>query len=568
MDKHVIESGRSAALLDFRGAWFSVAAALMAGMTATWALSAMGFLVGMPVARWQSICGASTALIFLYHLGDDWRDRVLRSVMLVLVVFLAVAIAAVTVDDGYDGWLYHQAGVIGLAHAWNPVAEPLFHVWWSAHGAALGSAPGAPYVDGLWTTAYPKAAWILASHAVVWGLPLDSGKYAEILLIFVAGGVALRALRLGGLSASWSVGLAVVAALSPVSVMQATTYYVDGALGSCLTVLLFSLLAFNITRSRLDLFLAAAAALMACNLKFTGPIYVASIVLPGLVWSLWKEQLAVRHFPIIGSAALLLILCSVNPYLTNVRIGGSPIQPLNRKDVMLDQMWPEFLAKNRFEKLVISLTFTNYLNPYGELPESVLRKITNPFQLRSIREFREFATSYDLRIGGFGPLFGVALALALLIALLRARDEAKDVGFALIMLGTVASILGNPELWWARYVPQMWLLPVLAIACAVRARANRRMALVIACAMGVTSLIAVVGRTASAALTTMTYQDNLRKAGTGPLLVNVSMNEGFFLPVLAYRLHERGAHFQISQAWCSDPIQVIQIKVCLSAPNE
>ena len=568
MDKHVIESGRSAALLDSQGAWFSVAAALMAGMTATWALSAIGFLVGMPVARWETICGASTAVIFLYHLGDDARDRVFRCVMLVLLVFLALVIAAVTVDDGYDGWLYHQAGVIGLAHAWNPVAQPLFHVWWSANGAALGSALDAPYVDGLWTTAYPKAAWILASHAVVWGLPLDSGKYAEILLIFVAGGVALRALRLGGLPASWSLGLAVVAALSPVSVMQATTYYVDGALGSCLTVLVFSLLAFNITRSRLDLFLAAAAALMACNLKFSGPIYVASIVLPVLAWWLWKEQLAVRHFPIIGSAALLLILCSVNPYLTNVRIGGSPIQPLNRKDVISNQMWPEFLAKNRFDKLLISLTFTNYLNPYGELPESVLRTVTNPFQLRSIRELQEFGTSYDLRVGGFGPLFAVALALALLITLLRAGNETRDVGFALIMLGTVASILANPESWWARYVPQMWLLPVLATACAIRAQAGRRMAVVIACIMGVTSLIAVAGRTGSAALTTMTYQNNLRKAGNGPLLVNMSMNEGFFLPVLGYRLQERGAHFEISQDWCSNPIQVIQIKACPSATSQ
>ncbi len=544
------------------GTWVSVAVAVIVGLTASWALSAAGFLVGMPVGRWQSLGGALAAATCLYRLSDDWRARVSRGVTLIVLVSLALAIASASVDDGYDGWLYHEPGVIGLTHGWNPVAQPLFDAWWETHRTALGSPPNAPSVDGLWTTAYPKALWVLASHAVVWGLPLDSGKYAGILLIFAASGVALRALRLAGLSAGWSLVLAVVAALNPVSVMQATTYYVDGALGCCLTVLVFSLVAFNITQSRLDLFLAIGASLIACNLKFTGPIYVAIIALPVMIWWLRRQQLQVHHLRTVGLAALLLILCSVNPYLTNMRIGGSPVQPLNQRNLMVAQMWPEFLAKNRFEKLFISLTFTNYLNPYGDVPESELKTVTNPFQLRSINEFEEFATSYDLRIGGFGPLFAVALALASLIALMRTRNGTRDVGLALIVFGTIASILIVPVSWWARFVPQMWLLPILASTCAIRTGSGRRMGVVIAGIMGVSGLIAVGGRIESAALTTLTYQTNLRSAGPGPLLVNAPTNKGFFLPVFGYRLQERGTHFRMSETGCANPIQLIVINAC------
>jgi hypothetical protein len=562
MSRPKVEANGSAGYLSPRGTWVAVAVAVIGGLTVSWALSAAGFLAGMPVGRWQSLGGALAAVTCLYRFSCDWRSRVSRGVMLVTLVPIALAIAGVTVDDGYDGWIYHEPGVIGLAHGWNPVAQPRFDVWWAAHRTALGSPPDAPFVDGLLTTAFPKALWVLDSYALVWGLPLDSGKYVGILLIFAAGGVALRALRLAGLSARWSLVLAVVAALNPVSVMQTTTYYVDGALGSCLTVLAFSLVAFNITQSRLDLFLAICASLIACNLKFTGPVYVIIMTLPVTIWWLWRRQLQVRHLKTIGVAAVLLILCSVNPYLTNVRIGGSPVQPLNRDDLMVGQMWPEFLAKNRIEKLFISLTFTNHLNPFGAIPNPELKRVTNPFQLRSISEFEEFATSYDLRIGGFGPLFAVALALASVIALMRASDGTRDVGLALIAFGTVASILVMSVSWWARFVPQMWLVPVLASAYAIRTGSSRRMGVVIVGIMGVSVLIAVGGRIESAALTTLTYQAKLRSAGPGPLLVNAPTNKGFFLPVFGYRLQERGTYFQMSETRCANPIQLIVIQAC------
>jgi hypothetical protein len=80
--------------------------------------------------------------------------------------------------------------------------------------------------------------------------------------------------------------------------------------------------------------------------------------------------------------------------------------------------------------------------------------------------------------------------------------------------------------------------------------------------MGVSALIAVGGRIESAALTTQTYQTNLRSAGPGPLLVNAPTNKGFFLPVFGYRLQERGTYFRMSETGCANPIQLIVIEAC------
>jgi hypothetical protein len=275
-----------------------------------------------------------------------------------------------------------------------------------------------------------------------------------------------------------------------------------------------------------------------------------------------RNRLSTRHVLLIISAVLLLLLCSVNPYLTNIRIGGSPIQPLNRIDVVKWQMWPEFLKKNRIEKLAISLTFSNAYDPFGDLPDPVARSISTPFEERSVAEFTQFATSSDLRIGGFGPLFGLMLLLTLILWLLPVGATTDRAPFAALAIGIIVATLLNPEAWWARYAPQLWLLPVVVTAACFRARYGRVIALIIVGVMSLTSAMAICGRAISAAMTTRQYEAALQEAGTGPLFVKPSDRDSFLIPTLAYRLRERGIPLQISQSTCRRPITLIVMQVC------
>ncbi len=70
----------------------------------------------------------------------------------------------------------------------------------------------------------------------------------------------------------------------------------------------------------------------------------------------------------------------------------------------------------------------------------------------------------DVRVGGWGPLFGAILILAA-AALIGLFFVSRRI--ALVALGLIAAILAisllNSEAWWARYTPQLWLIPVIVL---------------------------------------------------------------------------------------------------------
>jgi hypothetical protein len=547
-----------------QGIWQTVAFALMLAMTFAWAICAIGFLFGAIIGRWQAACGFLLAALIMCRELPGARARWLSLLLFIGLMAAALLISALSVDSGYDGWAYHQPGVIALSHGWNPVVVPVFGNWWAHFGPSIGYPTNAPVIDILWTSVYPKALWILGAQAVAWGLPLDSGKYPELILMYVAGLTALQALRLRGLPDAWAYPLSLLAALNPICIVQATTFYIDGALGSCLAVLIFSLLSYDLTRSGRDLVLALCAALIACNLKYTGPVYTALIVLPFAVWWLCKRRWAARELQICGIALLILMAGSVNPYFTNLKQFGSPIYPVNAWDLEEDQMSAGFLEEPSLKKLMISLSFSNLADRQTGDAASDERNFHSPLQSRGLAELKKFGGTADLRIGGFGPFFGITLALSLLAALFLIRSPIRVTAIALLAVGTLLSVVVNPHMWWARFVPQMWLLPVL-VAAAVLARRSRMatpLALVMALLMGVTSLIAVIGRSTSSYLVTQSYRHDFGSLGTTPLLLDTSKTENLFLPALTYRLHQQGSSFVVATGQCESPIEFIVIHAC------
>jgi len=71
----------------------------------------------------------------------------------------------------------------------------------------------------------------------------------------------------------------------------------------------------------------------------------------------------------------------------------------------------------------------------------------------------------DVRIGGFGPLFALAVVLSIIVLIyglvLFIKNEKKNIKY--ITLPTIAIIMTMlllGENWWARYVPQFYLLPI------------------------------------------------------------------------------------------------------------
>jgi hypothetical protein len=155
-------------------------------------------------------------------------------------------------------------------------------------------------------------------------------------------------------------------------------------------------------------------------------------------------------------------LVGYSPYVLNWRDHGHPFYPLAGPDTTLDFMTGAspagFPEMGRVEKLFLSIVSRSENIQAPDVPRPKW-----PFTFDSA-ELRAFADP-DTRVAALGPLFSGALLLAFLVLLVRARTHVRDSSCALfasaLLLG---SSLLNPHAWWFRYVPQLFLIPLVALA--------------------------------------------------------------------------------------------------------
>jgi len=149
----------------------------------------------------------------------------------------------------------------------------------------------------------------------------------------------------------------------------------------------------------------------------------------------------------------------INPYVTNSFHHGHPLYPLlgpEKLDILTDKQPADFLQMNRGEKLITSI-FTKTGNPF----QPAVSSPKWPFTI----EYNEFETYriVGIRTGGMGSLFGGIVILSLPALVLIWITRPKAALKITVILGVVGfSILINPACWWARYVPQLWFLPLFA----------------------------------------------------------------------------------------------------------
>jgi len=414
--------------------------ALAVTMVAAWLMCSRYF----PARRWLALMGILAVLAAVFLLGSYCSGKFY--------------------DLSCDGQAYHQEAIIQLANGWNPF-----------HSQPLRIA------SGIWINHYTKGPWIAAASLYLLTGHIEQGKVFNILLIASSFLLCLSALSIHyKRGAPEPVLFSALAAGNPIAVLQSPTFYLDGQLSSILIIIL-SLLYLIINSP--DIFLAPVlllSVIIAVNIKFTALAYILALGLPVLLYLFFvKEE---RPFKLIAwSLGLGLIagvlLVGFNPYVTNAVRNGNPFYPLagsHTVDIMTANSPAEFQTMNRMEKLFIS-TFSKTEDVAGSRPTHWKW----PFTV-SKQELK--AIYLDTRVAGFGPLFGGAVLLsASLLATAWPVDKKKTLAHSCLGLLIICSVLVNPEAWWARYVPQLWLLPVLCamLGLAINGKPQRILGLAI-----------------------------------------------------------------------------------------
>jgi len=457
-------------------AFLSVYAALV---LVPWAFLA----VGLSVAAWMVPLAVLVATGALYLLAGSDRPRTVGLALMIVgsVLLVGVVIALSFYDASVDGRWYHQSAVISLADGWNPISN-----------ADPGFVPGLQYVRS-----YPKGFWIAAAALYELFGSIEVGKSLHVLPLGASFFLTLSLLVRFRVRTGWAVVAAGLAAANPIWILESLSFYLDGQIASLLLVALVSALwqVYEVG-NRLSIGALSLSLILLVNLKFTGLFYAGLILLALGGTLLWQRRRVELRRAIAVYAVVLGVAVGVvgfNPYVQNTLDFGNPFYPLYGEGSV------DFITDNtpinlRGASQVAQLTYGIFGKPANPIEHEA--ELTVPFSPSSLSVQFPY-TGPGARTAGFGPLFSGALVLASAgLVWVAIRQHGK--GARLLVILTVGfllvTVVAHPEGWWARYTPQLWLVPIVVMvgAWAVNSRLMTWMGAVLGVVL-VANLVYVVG---------------------------------------------------------------------------
>lgn len=444
---------------------------------------------------------AAAGLVW-WTLQLPWKVWLCSLVSLALMGLVAITAALMCRDPSFHGQAIHLPAALEIATGLNPFT----------------TRP-----TGYFQSIYPNGLWTLQALflSLTWGL--EEGKAPAWLL--ACSGVVLFTLALRTLRGGWTPAVVVAAVLAlanPVMLLQLTSFELDGVVYALVLCAMAGAVMLTTRHRRAGLVVVAGACLLLINTKITG-LYWAGVMVAGV---LLQEILRTRTLPAavaatLGTTLLLSIfLVGWRPYVTvpletgkvfgtTVEVAGGP---------------PNVRAADPFTKMSY-LLLGKSSNPVGD----TAAQLKLPWQWSA----SEFQNVFDVRIGGFGPAFGLQVLGALLAgaAAVHAsrRSWHKDNAWlglfwpALILLATLAF----PVSWWARLVAPAWLLGVLPLALRTKADDEAEPAASSRYALYVGWVLALIGFAANGIATASTLSAvGAHNAGVTRILADVADQGG------------------------------------------
>ncbi|MBR1543353.1 MAG: hypothetical protein IJ626_00465 [Muribaculaceae bacterium] len=376
--------------------------------------------------------GLVTSQGFLIWESGFSRSAVWRLLCLLVMILLTILLSGLIQDFSFDGNTYHQNTIYALAHGWNPISG-------RNQGALLGSLWSQYYTLGMETLA--------ASVYSITGL-IQTGKAANLWLVLAMVFMTAEALSFTPLS-RWRWYVAVALLCNPVVITQMFSFYVDFVQ---YVLLALAICCFHVwAASSRRIWLAYLAAILAFS--FAVKINVAFwVFLYSFIYYLLFQKhrvsagLVVAVF--VGAALAGFFMLGYFPYITNFISRGNPIFPLigqGSVDIITGNTPPEVQDMSRFLAPFYSIAY-----PFTE-------------QCQFSQYF--LASKLDARLGGFGPIFLPVLLLSFAVLCVRSNLLLRSLQYRCVAFA-VSLLVGTlllPAGWWARYVPFVYLLAVVAV---------------------------------------------------------------------------------------------------------
>ena len=383
----------------------------------------------------------------------------LTNILFLTITFITFYVNHYFYDTSWDGQWYHQEAVIKLEEGWNPLYDGHLDEKFDAN---------------IWVNHYTKGNWYYAASLYDLFDDLEIGKSYNVLpmiSLFLLTYVFL----FSKMKWYWSIVGAIAITLNPVAVNQILTNYNDGQIGIIMSIMVILLLQYKETKAIQYYRMIGLLLIVLANVKFTALAYGMILVSAPFIFKFYTfifiekkksiskliiQLVKMKELKIFIAALFVgIIVIGAASYVTNTVDHKHPFYPLageGKIDIMTHNTPKSIDEKPLYQQFYLSL--------FGEMTnDRIAEDVAIKFPLTISDKEEGHLGSVDIRIGGFGPYFGFIVILTVLIMAIWRKQifRKENIVELIILLLIILSIIINPELWWARYIPQIWLIPLL-----------------------------------------------------------------------------------------------------------
>ncbi len=422
-------------------------------------LSSLGFFLKIPLSDFHlGAVSALCAIILYFFAGIVLKPHFGMTFALVVLLLAASAFVSVKIggsfyDLSYDGQSYHQETIIALSQGWIPFYAKL----------SPEKNPDISYQKLL--NSYPKGSELLEAVIYKASHRIEEAKALILLLGLTAFSLAFSFFLRTKINPFVSLLGSFLLVVSPITVTQSLNFYLDGQLYLLLLSLVFLLAGFFLTHKNYFLLPLVMGLTILWNMKLTA-VFTSVLILAGFLVFVWYSEKILLFFKSLQGVAIAAVLAFLvvgfNPYITNFLWFGNPFYPTmgkNSSDYITVNMPSSFYKKSSPERFILSL-FSQSSNARGVGKTYVLKW---PFSY-SEPEINSFTG--NVTVGGFGPLFSGIFILSFfgIISIIFIRGEKLPKrAFWFLSFIILASSMLVPVSSYARFIPQLWAVPVLAV---------------------------------------------------------------------------------------------------------
>jgi hypothetical protein len=259
--------------------------------------------------------------------------------------------------------------------------------------------------------------------------------------------------------------VALLAALNPVAIYQSSCYYIDGHTGSLFTAMLFSALRLLVTGLKADGLTALVVSFLGLSASKTSGLFygvIIDVVFLGFYAALHLKNLR----PMVVFVAISALVTWPVGMLFR-KVGGFPALTLDYLKTATSPATAGYgvgdhsYGQDAMLKLDRAQIFVmSYFAPTEIVADRVKTKFPFWLNRRELSVFEDLTP--DARAGGFGPLYGGCLLVAMASLGMILLGRAPPL-ISLFPIVPIVLSVALTQTWWARWAPQGWLIPVALI---------------------------------------------------------------------------------------------------------